>query len=514
MSRKTLTRTGFAIAALLLVTACGDSHTSLENRGDFAQRLDSELYLPADGDKENRREVEYWKGTQLLKRVTVFYSSGGKQISVYREDGTIRLLTEWYPEPGLTTPPAEPVTSVATVPAASAPDSSGTATTSTVSSSPGSISNAPAGAASGPIPGSASTASADTASGAGVDSAVVLPSVETAQEALSTRHTSKVFEPPAKFGKVKRSIEYGVDGVTVLKSSFFREDGSMASHGKTLEDGETFEQLEYLKDGRTLARRQLYTKAGDVFYMRVGAVAPSNTVVRSLSEGRIETVVFGDDGLRITRTVKQRSGYENIEFYKADGRSLKYIVYRTYTISVLYFKDDGTIDHSRIFHDGGMTVTKFRDNAGTKLPEPVDGKYPKDLFRQSWKVVGKDANGKPTYRLSRIEEIDASGRTTRRLHFSDSTGKLNRVEYLDDEQRISRALTVREEDQTVESIDTYTYTPGVYSPDITNEKVEPGKGIRETVDSKTAAPVPFEDVRDKVEPVSQPSWYYYEGYGY
>jgi hypothetical protein len=510
MSRKNFTKTSLVVLALLAVTACGGSKTNLEQRGDFAQKLDSELFLRADGQKENRREVEYWKGTQLLKRVTVFYSSGGKQISVYREDGTVRVLTEWYPDASLTVaPPAETLPSVATAaPQATLPADPNAPAASPLSSNPTAISNVPAAGTPAASPNGATAASgADTASGAAVVPPV--PGAQTAEEALGTAYTSRVYDPPTKFGRVKRSIEYSADGKTVVKSSFFREDGSLAAYGKQVAPN-TFELHEYLKDGQTLARQQQFTNEGDVVAMRVIVGDPSNTLTRKLKDNVEETTVFGDNHMRATRTFKQPNGQEEIEFYRADGRALKYIVYRQYKIEVLYFKEDGSVDHYRVFeYDGSMTVTKYRDGAGKTKPVPVDGKTPKEAYRQTWKVSGKDAAGKEIYYLANVEEIDATGRVARRLYFSDK-GKLSRVDYLNADDKLEKVVVIGE-NGNIESFDTYVYPAGGGSPEIATTKVD--KIERETINSTTTKPLGYEDVRPLVGAPVVP-YYYYGDYGF
>ncbi len=509
MSRKTFTKTGFVALALLLVTACGGSKDNLESRADFAQKLDSELYLRADGQKENRREVEYWKGTQLLKRVTIFYSAGGKQISLYREDGTIKVLTEWYPDPSLTVAPPHEV--LPTVPAPTAVTSADPNASPAPPSSSGSnaISNVPAA---GAAPAVSSSGTAAPANGSDTTGGVApLPSAQTPEEALSTGYTAKIYDPPTKFGKVKRSIEYAADGKTIVRSSFFREDGTMAAFGRQRSKSE-FELLEYLKDGRSLARVQQFNNDGDVVYMRVVSGVPSDSLTRKSENGDEVTVTFGSDGIRSRRTFKHQTGYEDIEFYKADGRSLKYIVYRSYRIEVLYFKDNGSIDHYRVFqpYDNSMEVTVYRDGAGVKKPEAVDGKTPQVAYRQTWKVVGKDANGKDKYLLTQLEEVDAAGYVSRRLRFNDKTGKLERVDYLDDVGRFLKVVNVRE-DGTTDNYDTYVYPPNAMS-ETTNTKVT---GVeRETVPTNLTRPLGFDDVRNVVGPPVQPSYNWYGGYDF
>lgn len=509
MTRNTFTRNVLAVLALALVTACGGSKDRLEQRADFAQKLDSELYLRADGQKENRREVEYWKGTQLLKRVTIFYSAGGKQISLYRENGTIKVLTEWYPHPSLTVAPPQDTASTVSAPPAVTAANPNASPAPPSSSGSNAISNAPTSGATAPAVSGNGTATApgsDTTGGA-----PPVPSAQTPEEALSTGYTAKIYDPPTKFGKVKRSIEYAADGKTILKSSFFREDGTMVAFGRQRSASE-FELLEYLKDGRSLARIQQFTNDGDVIYMRVVSGAPSDSITRKAENGDEVTVTFGENGIRSKRTFKHQSGYEDIEFYKADGRSLKYIAYRSYRLEVLYFKDNGSIDHLRVFqsYDNSMEVTVYRDGAGSKKPEAVDGKTPQEAYRQTWKVSGKDANGKDTYVLTKLEELDATGYVSRRLHFSEKTGKLERVDYLDDLGRFLKVVNVRE-DGTTDNYDTYVYPPNAMS-ETKNTKVT---GVeRETVPTNLTKPVNYEDVRNLVGPPVQPSYNWYGGYDY
>lgn len=465
-----------ALALTVLSVGCGRPNASLEQKGDFAgrERINSELFLRADGQKELRREVDYWEGTNLLKRVTVFYSSGGKQISVYREDGTISVLTEWYPEPGLTVaqaPPAPANTTINTGPAEPA------------------------------------TIGGDTAG-----KAPAMVGAQKPEAALGTAGTARVYDPPVKFGKIKRSIEYGADGKTVVKSSFFREDGSMAAYGRLLADG-TFEMLEYTADGKTMARHQMFTDDGYVTYMRVVAGEPANSLTRTLA-GRVEeTVNFRDNGVRFSRVLKAPgTGFEEIEFYKEDGKTLIAVFYRQYKIEALYYKPDGNVDHYRSFdYDGGMTVTKYRDGAGKKKPQAVNGTYPQEAYRQYWKSV-KDASGNTSLVLDRVEEIGADGRVARKLHFSGAGGRLTRVDYLD-EAGLSRQVVILREDGTVERVDDYARPAGGGAATITSTEVAPEKGMRESFDERALQEIPFEDLREKAGPaLTYPYYYGYDDY--
>lgn len=470
---------------LLLTTACG-SHGSLDQHTGYARHLDNELYLRADGQKELRRELQYWTGSRNLKKVTVFYSAGGKQISVYRADGSVRLLTEWYPEPALTVAPPQPTPAVFSGPGTGILPGIQTPATS-------------------PTPAAAPSASTkpDT---------TVAPPVEGAQsakDAQATAGSAKVFDPPEKFGKVKRSIEYGEDGKTVVKASFFREDGSLSAYGRSVA-GSDFELDDYLKDGRTIARQQVFQKDGDLFFMRILVGAPSFTMVNTLPDNRTQTSTFGKDGLRVSRSTKPQYGdSEDVEFFKADGKSLKYIVYRGFKIEALYFKADGSIDFYRSFDsDGSVTVTKYRDNSGKIKPVSVDGASPSEAYRQYWQAK-KDAKNNVTYELTRLEEIGVDGHIARRLTFS--AGKLTRVEYLKADGGFNKIVTIRP-DQTVEKVETYTYPPGGVAV-IDAKDVAAGAGLHESFDGKLLERAPFEDVRPLVGPPVPQPWYGYE-YGF
>lgn len=483
---------------LLLTTAC-HSRADLEQQTGFAKQLDSQLYLRADGQKELRREVQYWAGSRNLKKVTVFFSAGGKQISVYRADGSIRLLTEWYPEPALTVaPPPEPAPTPAVFSGSQVGISPGIQTSGTTST---------------PAPAAAPSPTAAGKPGTTGNTTVVAPveSAQSAKDAQSTAGTAKIYDPPAKFGKVKRSIEYGDDGKTVVKASFFREDGSLSAYGRSL-PGSDFALDDYLKDGRTLARQQVFQKDGDLFFMRVVVGAPSNTVETTLPDNRTQTSTFGADGIRVSRSTKPQYGdSEDVEFFKTDGKSLKYIVYRGWKIEALYFKADGTVDYFRSFDsDGSMTITKYRDNAGKVRPVSVDGASPSEAYRQYWQAK-KDAKNNVTYEFTKLEEIGADGHVARRLTFS--AGKLTRVEYLRADGAFLKIVTIRS-DQTVEKIETYTYPPNGGETVIDSKDVAPGAAMRESYDGKLLERAPFEDVRPLVGPPATPSWYGYEGYGY
>ncbi|MDZ4833245.1 MAG: hypothetical protein SGJ27_05530 [Candidatus Melainabacteria bacterium] len=443
---------------LLLTTACG-SHSVLDEESGYARQLDSQLLLAHDGQKEMRREVEYWSGSRNLKQVTVFYRAGGKQIAVYRNNGTVRLLTEWYPEPALTVaPPRE----VAANPA--------------VFSGPG---------------------------------AGILPGIQTAEQAQATAGSAKIYDPPTKFGKVKRSIEYGDNGKSIVRASFFREDGSLSAYGRTV-GGTDFELVDYTRDGRTIARKQQFTQSGDLFYMQVVVGAPTNIMVAKLLNRTEQTTTFGADGLRVSRSTKPLYGTEEIEFYRADGKALRLIVYRSYMIEALYFRDDGTVESFRSFGaDGSITVTKYRDNCSTKKPESVDGASPCEDYRQYWQAK-KDASGKVTYELTRLDEIATNGRMSRRLMFR--AGKLTFVDYFHPSGDFDKVLTLRP-DQTVEQMRTYSYPPGgVVTSAVTEVAIE--KNMRESYDSKLLELAPVEDVRNLVEPLATPPWNGYEGYDY
>jgi len=483
------------VLPVVLTTACSRSEAALETGREFGGKLDSELYLRADGQKEARREVEYWKGTRLLKRVTVFYASGGKQISVYRENGTIRVLTEWYPDPSLTAaPPAEATPSLPVTPVTALPVTPATSAVPQISST---TTTTPAAAQS------------ETATAGDTVAATPVVGAQTPEEALATDHTAKVADPQTKFGKVKRSVEYGEDGKTVVKSSFYREDGTMAAYGLRT-DAETFEQREYLVDGKTMARQQKYTNEGDVIFMRVVVGTQTDSITHKVENVEV-TTKFGPDGMRVTRTFRAPyTNYEDIEFYKEDARSLKYIVYRQTTMSILFFKDDGSVDHLRAWgYDGSMTVTKYRDGAGKTKPEAVNGLTPKEAYRQHWRAGSKDANGNVTYTLSRVDEIGADGRMTRRIDFSSTTNQPEKLYYMNDKDQTVRVVTLRE-DQTVERVENYEYPPQGGAATITPTEVAREKGVRESFDEGKFKATPYEDARKLVgDPLPQPYYYDY-----
>lgn len=465
------------VLPLLLTAACG-GNTPLDQQTGFARPIESALYLRADGQKELRREVQYWAGSRNLKKVTVFYSEGGKQISVYRKDGSVQLLTEWYPEPALT--------------AANEP-------TPTVFSGPGA----------GILPGIQTVPSAPSPAATPANTVVTVEGAQSAKDAQATAGSAKVYDPPSEFGKIKRSIEYGVDGKTIVEASFFREDGSLSAYGRSNQNGD-FELNDYLRDGRSIARQQQFTRAGDVFYLRVVVGAASNTIVSTLKNSEA-TTTFGDNGIRTMRSTKPTYGMtEDVEFFHADGKSLKFVVNRAYKIEALYFKANGDVDCFRSFDsDGSYTLTKYRDNSGRVKPtNSADGSSPREAYRQYWQAK-KDGSGNVSYELTRHEEIGSDGFIARRLTFA--SGKLVKAEYLNSAGQTVKTLTISAT-EAVEKIETYTYPPQGGAATVVSTEVSSASSMRESYDGRLLEHAPFEDVRPLVGPPLVPYYYDYEGY--
>lgn len=315
---------------------------------------------------------------------------------------------------------------------------------------------------------------------------------------------------------LKRRIEYGEDGISVVDALFYRADSTVAAASRTLPGGR-FEQIVYDKDGASILEHQLFNSSGSLIYMRLLGGNRQHYVERSLDDGGIEKIAFREDGTRLYRMVKgPRTNNEDYDFFAADGVTRMYTVYRHLRVSVLYYRPDGQVDHYREFFNDEMTVIRYRDNAGTDLPSTVGGKRPAELYRQYWKFVKeRNEDGSPSekghYVLDRVDEHDQSGATIRKLHFKD--GKVFKVDYLD-QKGLSEKVVILRDDGTVERIDHYDRT-GSGPASIKSEDVPQEKGLKESHDPVlsvddgfgTVIADPRNDVGAPVAP-----YYPYDGY--
>ncbi len=308
----------------------------------------------------------------------------------------------------------------------------------------------------------------------------------------------RVSEVPNQFGPIRRSFQLLADG-RVDKAAIFRKDGTKLAEGSRLVDG-SFEQFDYALDGKTVAQQRRFSKEGELVYARVMLGDKIKSLTKKVSDSHEETIEFRDDGSRRSKTIRElATRYEEIEFFKADGQTLRLVVYRKLKIEALYFKEDGSVDHFRSFDgDGGMTVVKYRDNAGSVRPVADNGRTPKEAYRQTWR-----GDGHEHYTLDRLEEIGATGYVSRRFAFSLTGGKLFKIDYLDKEYSSTKVLILRD-DMTVERIDNYERFGDSRIPSIQSVAVEPEKKMRDSFDEKMFEQLPYEDVRNLVGPPIPP----------
>ncbi len=303
--------------------------------------------------------------------------------------------------------------------------------------------------------------------------------------------------------QLKREIDYDANGA-IDHAVFFRPDGTRQAEGHERSDG-LFELVDYSDNGVAVSKLQVFTTDGEPMFLRVVQGEPVKTWQGKTRDGKDETVAFNDNGVRISRTIT-KSNFEDTEFFKEDGRTLKFTVYRHYKISALYVNADGTLDQLRSFDSSSMLVIKYRQGVRITV-DPDSSSYQKgEQYRQYYRIQTVDS--KESFVLEKVEEIDDAGKVSRRLYFNDQQ-QLSKVEYVDPDGSLSKAVAIRD-NGTIERIDEYQKQPNA-PVNIKSTPVDETQALHEHYNQRLAAPLPFTDPRPLVgPPVAQP---YYE-YGY
>lgn len=332
---------------------------------------------------------------------------------------------------------------------------------------------------------------------------VLAKSLEGLVDAEQSGGKKRVYDVPLEFGHIRRSFELLENG-RVKRAVIYRPDGTALAEGSRLADG-SFEQLDFAADGKSVATQKRFSKEGELVYARIMSGDKIKSLTNRISDTAEETIEFRDDGSRHSRTVRNlETRYEEIEFFRPDGKTTRLVVYRTLRIEALYFKDDGSIDHLRSFDgDGGMTVIKYRDDAGKVKPVAENGRAPQEAYRQTWRLAGND-KGVERYSLDRLEELDREGGVARRFAFGMTSGKLFKIDYVDKDNMSTKVLILRD-DMTVERIDNYERLGESRIPSIHSIAVEPEKKMRDKFDEKMFQQLPYEDARKLVgAPIAPP----------
>ncbi len=316
--------------------------------------------------------------------------------------------------------------------------------------------------------------------------------------------------PDTTHGPVKRMIEFGEDGSTILKASFYRADGTRQAIGRT-EGDSLFHLLDYDVDGTTLTKQQVFEKSGIPTFLLVRVGEPITTETRKLPNGNIETTGFAKTGERTMRGVTQASNqFEDIDFYKDDGLHRKFTVFRHYRISVVYYRDDGSIDHYRAFDGNQMTVVQYRPGVTPKIDPDAYVTQPGESLRQYYQEVTEAGSNQTTFKLTKVEEVNEAGKVARRIQYSDA-GQPKKVEYLDDKGLTTREVSLRE-NGTVETVTVYD-RPANGPVTTTETKVDESANQHENFDPRLTTALPLVDPRPLVgDPVQYP--YYEYGYGW
>lgn len=307
-------------------------------------------------------------------------------------------------------------------------------------------------------------------------------------------------------GQLKRLIEFAEDGYTVLKASFYRVDGTRQAVGRFEADSQ-FHLLDYDVDGLTLTKQQVFERDGMPTFLLVRVGEPVRTVERKLADGKMESTAFAENGVRTMRSVTDPSSrFEDIDFYREDGRALKYTVYRHYIISALFYREDGSVDHYREFNYNYMTVIQYRPGVTPVFGSDASTAQPGEALRQIYKIVTVD--GVESYKLDKVEEVNEAGKVMRRIWYSDS-GEPKSVDYLDDSGAMKKSVALRQ-NGTVESVSDYVKTDA-NTTTVVKTEVDEAKNLRENVDSRLKQLVPLTDPRPLVGPPIQQPYYDYEG---
>lgn len=314
--------------------------------------------------------------------------------------------------------------------------------------------------------------------------------------------------------QLKRVVVFDPATKASASAEFFRKDGTREAQGRRLSDG-SVEQTVFRTDGRSIDRYQIFAADGKVANERVfGDSGSTLSLARRLDDGNLETTLFRGDGTRDQVSVSRDNGWEDIDFFKADGSTRWLTIRRYYNIGVLYYNDKGEPLEYRLFDGNEMTVVRHKSGTGQASDKWVGLVYDVD-FTQYWKIEKRttdDGKTEEVYKLDRVEVAGADGRVERKLTYTDSDGGyLLKVEDLKD--GITTQVRVFRKDGTLERIDYYNNGSLDHSEDVPAEKA-----MKEKVDSRFTKDTPFVDPRPLVKPpvpvppVVYPTYPYEYGY--
>lgn len=224
---------------------------------------------------------------------------------------------------------------------------------------------------------------------------------------------------PAAEGATQRQLKSGSvrtdDGTKFLSDKSFRPDGTRIREGSRLADG-SYQIDFYFADGTRLERHQLVSADGkpllEQVYRDNGAMKGFTQVDAT---GKMTITTYFGDGKTESITIVPSTYWENITatYFFPDGvTAARKIEWTTYNIAVQYYRPDGTqrLSFQETIYSSGSAAWTHYDTRG----------FP--ILRQEYRVEMKvdPATGKQvkTYLLREVNELNASGKTTREITFA------------------------------------------------------------------------------------------------